>query len=65
MFADDTTEPDRRTVEAFLREERRKSLSEAEWRFRMRGYGYRLRRTEVGVEVARLPRNEVIGLFAL
>lgn len=65
MFAENTRTEDPIAVEAFLLAERRKSLSEAEWRFRMKGYGYSLRRTEGGVEVARLPRNEYVGLFQI
>lgn len=52
-------------IEAFLRAERAKTLSETEWRFRMKGFGYALERTDLGVEVARLPRGEVLGTFAL
>ncbi|WP_245910912.1 hypothetical protein [Pelagimonas varians] len=52
-------------IVAFLLKERAKVLSEAEWRFRMRGYGYNLRRTDVGVEVARLPQNQVLGLLEI
>ncbi len=52
-------------IAGFLREERRKVLSEAEWRFRMRGYGYDLTRTEEGVRVSRLPRNRYLGTIAL
>ncbi|MCA0955390.1 hypothetical protein LCM16_14930 [Mameliella alba] len=48
-------------IQDFLLSERSKVLSEAEWRFRMRGYGYNLRRTDRGVEVARLPQNTVLG----
>ncbi|MCT4555623.1 MAG: hypothetical protein N4A53_13120 [Pelagimonas sp.] len=61
MFAENKLTEDMAEVEAFLLRERDKVLSETEWRFRMRGYGYNLRRTEDGVEVARLPRNELIG----
>ncbi|WP_419409380.1 hypothetical protein [Primorskyibacter sp. 2E107] len=52
---------DMHEIEAFLLSEREKVLSEAEWRFRMRGYGYNLRRTDSGIEVARLPQNTLIG----
>ncbi len=52
-------------IQAFLLSEREKVLSEAEWRFRMRGYGYNLRRTEGGIEVARLPQNTVLGTLEL
>lgn len=48
-------------VRAFLLAERQKSLSETEWRFRMKGYGYQLRRTAQGVEVSRLPQNRLLG----
>lgn len=65
MFADNKLTESLAEVEAFLLSERDKVLSEAEWRFRMRGYGYNLRRTDVGVEVARLPRNEVLGTLAI
>ncbi|WP_245823245.1 hypothetical protein [Antarctobacter heliothermus] len=59
-MTDDMTE-----IEDFLLSERQKVLSEAEWRFRMRGYGYNLRRTDNGVEVARLPQNRVLGTLNL
>ncbi|MEN9060183.1 MULTISPECIES: hypothetical protein [Ponticoccus] len=65
MFTESTVTGDMREVESFLLAERQKVLSEAEWRFRMRGYGYNLRRTEGGVEVARLPKNEVLGVFSI
>ncbi|MGP6086641.1 hypothetical protein [Antarctobacter jejuensis] len=52
-------------IQDFLVRERQKSLSEAEWRFRMRGYGYNLRRTDSGVEVARLPQNTVLCTLPL
>lgn len=56
---------DMKEIEAFLLSEREKVLSEAEWRFRVRGYGYNLRRTDKGVEVTRLPQNRVLGLLEL
>ena len=65
MFADNKLTESLAEVEAFLLSERDKVLSEAEWRFRMRGYGYNLRQADVGVEVARLPRNEVLGTLAI
>ncbi|MCR9273516.1 MULTISPECIES: hypothetical protein [Mameliella] len=52
-------------IQDFLMSEREKVLSEAEWRFRMRGYGYNLRRTDSGVEVARLPQNQLLGTLKL
>lgn len=45
----------------FLMSEREKSLSESEWKFRMRGYGYKLDRTDDGVKVARLPQNQLVA----
>lgn len=65
MFAEGKLTDDITEIEEFLRNERQKVLSEAEWRFRMRGYGYNLRRTERGVEVARLPQNRVLGTLEL
>ncbi|MFW2542050.1 hypothetical protein ACN2XU_05365 [Primorskyibacter sp. 2E107] len=61
MFAENKMTEDMHEIEAFLLSEREKVLSEAEWRFRMRGYGYNLRRTDSGIEVARLPQNTLIG----
>ena len=61
MFAENKLTEDMAEVEAFLIAERSKVLSETEWRFRMRGYGYNLRRTSGGVEVCRLPQNTVLG----
>ncbi len=65
MFAESELTYDMKEIEAFLRSEREKVLSEAEWRFRMRGYGYNLRRTEHGIEVKRLPQNQLIGTVEL
>lgn len=65
MFAENKLTEDMAEIEAFLMRERSKVLSEAEWKFRMRGYGYNLRRTEGGVEVARLPQNKVLGTLHL
>lgn len=65
MFTENRLTEDMMEVESFLLAERQKVLSEAEWRFRMRGYGYNLRRTEGGVEVARLPKNEILGVFSI
>jgi hypothetical protein len=41
--------------------ERQKTLSDAEWKFRMRGYGFHVKRVEGGVMVARIPQNEILG----
>ena len=65
MFAENKLTESMAEIEAFLLNERAKVLSETEWRFRMRGYGYNLRRTEGGVEVARLPQNRVLGTLAI
>lgn len=65
MFAETEMTENMTEIVAFLLKERAKVLSEAEWRFRMRGYGYNLRRTDVGVEVARLPQNQVLGLLEI
>jgi hypothetical protein len=65
MFAENKLTENLAEVRDFLMNERAKVLSEAEWRFRMRGYGYNLRRTDGGVEVARLPKNEVLGTLAI
>lgn len=65
MFAEIKMTENMTEIVAFLLKERAKVLSEAEWRFRMRGYGYNLRRTDVGVEVARLPQNQVLGLLEI
>lgn len=65
MFAENKMTDNLHEIEAFLLKERAKVLSEAEWRFRMRGYGYNLRRTDVGVEVARLPQNQILGMLAI
>ncbi|MDJ0821858.1 MAG: hypothetical protein QNJ09_08640 [Paracoccaceae bacterium] len=65
MFAENRLTDSMAEIEAFLLRERAKVLSETEWRFRMRGYGYNLRRTDGGVEVARLPQNKVLGTLAI
>lgn len=52
-------------VSGFLLAERDKVLSEAEWRHRMRGYGFKLKRTDDGVEVARLPKGDVLGTLQI
>lgn len=42
------------TVQAFVVAERHKCLSDREWQFRLRGYGYSLRKTETGHIVTKL-----------
>ncbi|WP_417722272.1 hypothetical protein [Salipiger sp.] len=65
MFAENKLTENMDEIRDFLLTERGKVLSETEWRFRMRGYGYNLRRTDGGVEVARLPQNRVLGTLSL
>ena len=65
MFTENKLTEDMAEIEAFLLAERTKTLSEAEWRFRMRGYGYNLKRTTGGVEVSKLPQNKLLGTLAL
>ncbi|MBW4985174.1 hypothetical protein KZZ07_21760 [Mameliella sp. CS4] len=65
MFAEGKMTENMDEIQDFLMSEREKVLSEAEWRFRMRGYGYNLRRTDGGVEVARLPQNRLLGTLKL
>lgn len=65
MFADNKLTENMEEIAKFLISERAKVLSEAEWRFRMRGYGYNLRRTDNGIEIARLPQNKVLGNLAI
>ena len=64
MYAN-LAETDPAGFKAFLQAERAKVLSETEWRFRMKGFGLNLKRADSGVEVARLPRGEVLGTFVL
>ena len=65
MFAEGKMTENMDEIQDFLMSEREKVLSEAEWRFRMRGYGYNLRRTDRGMEVARLPQNAVLGTLEI
>ena len=65
MFADGKLTYDMTEIADFLTAERQKVLSETEWRFRMRGYGYNLRRVGDQIEVAKLPKNEVIGTLPI
>ncbi|SFQ42494.1 hypothetical protein SAMN05421853_105188 [Roseivivax halotolerans] len=61
MFAENRLTENFDEIRHFALKERSKVVSDAEWRFRMRGYGYNLRPTEAGYEVARLPHMSVIG----
>ena len=65
MFAENKITENLDEIHVFLMREREKVLSEAEWKFRMRGYGYKLSRTDEGVQVAKLPQNRVIGTFVM
>ena len=65
MFAENQLTENFDQITAFLLKERQKVLSETEWKFRMRGYGYNLRRTDTGGEIARLPQNRVLGTLAV
>lgn len=61
MLAEATARPDLGELRHFLVAERQKTLSDAEWKFRMRGYGYHVKRVTGGVMVARIPQNEILG----
>lgn len=65
MFAENTLTESFEAIAAFLLKEREKVLSDAEWTFRMRGYGYSLKRVEGGIQIARLPQNRVLGTLAV
>jgi hypothetical protein len=65
MFAHGNFTNDFKEVSRFLQEERSKVLSDAEWRFRARGYGYSLKETPFGIEVAKLPQNQLLGCIAM
>ncbi|MCL3882401.1 hypothetical protein [Marivita sp. GX14005] len=61
MFAETSTQTDLGALRHFLVAERQKTLSDTEWKFRMRGYGYHVKRVSGGVMVARIPQNEILG----
>ncbi|MGJ8604173.1 MAG: hypothetical protein ACSHXH_08610 [Marivita sp.] len=61
MFTEAFSSPDLGELRHFLVSERQKVLSEAEWKFRMRGYGFHVKRIDGGVMVARIPKNEILG----
>lgn len=44
-------------VRTFIMAERRNCVSDREWKFRLRGYGYDLRQTERGTVLHTLPRR--------
>lgn len=61
MFSETFSNQNLGDLRHFLVSERQKTLSDAEWKFRMRGYGYHIKPVEGGVMVARLPKNEILG----
>ncbi|MHA6325785.1 hypothetical protein [Roseivivax sp. CAU 1753] len=61
MFADNKLTENFDDIRSFVLGERAKVLSDTEWRFRMRGFGYNLRKTDIGYEVARLPQMSILG----
>ncbi|HKL45840.1 MAG TPA: hypothetical protein VJ906_06315 [Roseovarius sp.] len=65
MFAETTSRPDLGQLRHFLVSEREKTVSDAEWKFRMRGYGYHVKRVKGGVMVARIPKNEILGCIKM
>ncbi|SEO06409.1 hypothetical protein SAMN04490248_101215 [Salinihabitans flavidus] len=44
-----------------IADERRKSLSPREWKFRIAGYGYAVRPTTEGLMISSLPHGRDIG----
>ena len=61
MFAETFSGPNLGELRHFLVYERQKTLSDAEWKVRMRGYGLHVKRVEGGVMVAGIPQNEILG----
>lgn len=46
-----------------IRVEREKALSTREWQFRLRGYGYAIKRVEGAQILTRLPKGTEIGVL--
>ncbi|MCD9147158.1 hypothetical protein [Pseudophaeobacter flagellatus] len=46
-----------------IRKEREKALSPREWRFRLRGYGYAIKRVAGDQILTRLPKGTEIGVL--
>ncbi|MCW1951435.1 MAG: hypothetical protein KIH44_008710 [Octadecabacter sp.] len=44
-------------VRTFVMEERKNCVSDREWKFRLRGYGYDVRETNRGTVLATLPQG--------
>ena len=51
------------SVLSFLTQERRKSVSVREWRFRMMGYGYSVRNVGGRQMVTKLPQGHFLGVL--
>ncbi len=52
-------------VRTFVMEERKSCVSDREWKFRLRGYGYDIRQTDHGTVLATLPQGvEICSLDA-
>ncbi|WP_439523078.1 hypothetical protein [Marivita sp.] len=61
MFAETFSSANLGDLRHFLVSEREKTLSDTEWKFRMRGYGFHVKRVDGGVMVARIAKNEILG----
>lgn len=44
-------------VRSFVMDERKSCVSDREWKFRLRGYGYDIRQTDHGTVLATLPQG--------
>jgi len=42
-------------IRTFVMDERKACVSDREWKFRLRGYGYDINKTDVGTVVSTLP----------
>jgi hypothetical protein len=51
------------SVLELIRVEREKALSPREWQFRLRGYGYAIKRVEGAQILTRLPKGTEIGVL--
>ncbi len=47
-------------VRTFVMDERKNCVSDREWKFRLKGYGYDLRQTERGTVLTTLPQGVAI-----
>ncbi|THD76627.1 hypothetical protein E7681_01955 [Thalassobius vesicularis] len=52
------------TVLELIRQERAKSVSVREWKFRLMGYGYRVMNTDHGEVIATLRQQEICAIPA-